>query len=151
MAPLRGGKLTDPGSPVQESLAASDVVDGLRLMELDWETVRAKLDSGPDDQRYIVAPDVWHGSTNEEATEVRDAIEALAASHDAVADVLLAESVHQLVMGNPARAAATLDVLGAGEAVPPEPEVVRTPRTGVPIQHRIAVVVADPGPPAAGG
>ena len=151
LAPLRGGKLTDPGSPVQESLAASDVVDGLRLMELDWETVRAKLDSGPDDQRYIVAPDVWHGSTNEEATEVRDAIEALAASHDAVADVLLAESVHQLVMGNPARAAATLDVLGAGEAVPPEPEVVRTPRTGVPIQHRIAVVVADPGPPAAGG
>ena len=30
VAPLRVGKLTDPGQPAQESLAASDVVDGLQ-------------------------------------------------------------------------------------------------------------------------
>ena len=31
--------------------------------------------------------------------------------------------------------------------MPPEPEVVRTPRTGIPIQHRVAVVINDPPPP----
>src|SRR5436309_1230161 len=74
------------------------------------------------------------------------AIVGLERTHDAVADLLLAESVHQLVSGNPTRAAASLDVLGAGEAVPPEPEVVRTPRTRVPIQHWLAILVADPPP-----
>jgi hypothetical protein len=151
LAPLRGGKLTEPGVPVEEALAASDVVDGLRLMELLAATILNKLSSGPDDQRYIVPPDHWIAPRPGEAEAVMAAIAELERTHDAVADLLLAESVHQLVAGNPARAAATLDVLGAGEAVPPEPDVVRTPRTGVPIQNRIAIVVADPLPaPVAG-
>ena len=35
--------------------------------------------------------------------------------------------------------------------MPPEPEVVRTPRTGIPIQHRVAVVIGDPPPPPIAG
>lgn len=151
LAPLRGGKLTDPGLPVEEALAASDVVDGLRLMEIAEATITTKLTKGPDDKRYIVAPDSWVPPTPGEATAVLDAIAELEQTHDAVADLLLAESVHQLVTGNPTRAAATLDVLGAGEAPPPEPDVVRIPRTGVPITHRIAIVVPDPLPPAVAG
>jgi hypothetical protein len=151
LAPLRGGKLTEPGQPVQESLAASDVVDGLRLMEIPWANVKAKLDTGPDDQRYIVPPDAWVPPSVDEAAAVENAITELERTHDAVADVLLAESVHQLVTGNPERAAAVLDVLGAGEAVPPELHVVRTPRTGNPIQHRVAIVVPEPPPAAAAG
>jgi hypothetical protein len=146
LAPLRGGKLTDKGVPVEEGLAASDVVDGLRLMEVPAATIQKKLVDGPDDKRYIVPPDAWVPPRAGEAEAVMAAIAELERTHDAVADLLLAESVHQLVSGNPARAAATLDVLGAGEAVPPEPDVVRVPRSGVSIQHRIAVVVADPLP-----
>ena len=34
------------------------------------------------------------------------------------------------MLGNPSRAAATLDALERGEAPPPELDVIRTPRTG---------------------
>jgi len=150
IAPLRGGKLTDPGQPVAESLAASDVVDGLRLAEIPPADVVARLDAGPTDNIYIPAGS-WQPPSLDELAAVQAAIVELERTHDAVADLLLAESIHQLVSGNPIRAAASLDVLGAGEAVPPEPEVVRTPRTGVPIQHRLALVVAEPPPVAVAG
>jgi hypothetical protein len=142
LAPLRGAKLTAPDQSVQEGLAASDVVDGLKLMQLPTEAVTAKLVSGPEDPRYIPAGE-WNAPQGGEEAEVLAAITELKQTHDAVADLLLAESVHQLVSGNPGRAAAVLDVLGAGEAVPPEPGVVATPRTGVPIQHRVAIVVPE--------
>ena len=146
LAPLRGGKLTESGAPVEENLAASDVVDGLRLMEVPVAAIEKKLVDGPDDKRYIVPPEVWVPPRAGEAEAVMETIAELERTHDAVADLLLAEAVHQLVSGNSARAAAALDVLGAGEAVPPEPDVVRIPRTGVSIQHRIAIVVPDPQP-----
>lgn len=144
LAPLRTGKLTEPGTPVEESLAASDVVDGLRLMEVPVAAVVAKLTAGPDDQRYV---EQWVSPQPGEADAVLAAIAELERTHDAVADLLLAESVHQLVCGNPARAAAALDVLGAGEATPPEPEVVLQPRAGVALRHRLAALI----PAAAAG
>ena len=144
LAPLRGGKLTEPNAPVQESLSASDVVDGLRLMEIDEAVIRQKLAEGPADPHYIVPPDRWLGPTPLEADAVLAVIADLERTHDAVADLLLAESVHQLICGNAARAAATLDALGAGEATPPEPEVARTPRFGVSIQHRLAILIPEP-------
>jgi hypothetical protein len=147
LAPLRAGKLTEPDAAAQESVAASDVVDGLRLLELDEAVIRQKLTEGPTDPRYIVPPDRWQEPTVDEANAVVAAIADLERTHDAVADLLLAESVHQLVSGNSARAAAALDALGAGEAAPPEPEVVRTPRTGVSIQHRLAILIPDPQTP----
>lgn len=151
LAPLRAGKLTEAGVPVEEALAASDVVDGLRLMQIEPAMIRQKLADGPADTRYIVPPDRWQPASPAEADAVMQAIGELDQTHDAVADLLLAESVYQLVSGNSARAAAVLDVLGAGEALPPEPEVVRTPRTGVPLQHRVAIVIADPLPAAVPG
>jgi hypothetical protein len=159
LAPLRAGKLTAPGQPVEEGLAARDVVDGLRLMELDWAVILAKLVSGPDDPRYIVPPDTWTAprpanpaaGVPGEADAVKAAIDKLQRTHDAVADLLLTESVHQLVVGNPARAAAAMDVLGAGESVPPDPDVVRTPRNGITLSHRIAILIADPPPEALPG
>jgi hypothetical protein len=146
LAPLRAGKLTDPGQPVEEGLAASDVVDGLRITELAWSDVLAALQNGPKDNDYI-PPGTWVAPRPGEAEAVEKAIAALQETHDAVADLLLAESVHQVVAGNPPRAAAVLDLLGAGEAPPPEPDVVRTPRSGTPLQHKIALVVADDAAP----
>ncbi len=146
LAPLRPGKLIEPGQPAEESLAASNVVDGLRLMEMAAEAVRAALVDGPGDLTYLAAG-AWIGPRVvdgiDEADAVLAAIAELDQTHDAVADLLLAESVHQLVSGNPARAAAAMDVLGAGEAVPPEPDVTATPRTGISLQHRLAILVPD--------
>lgn len=150
LAPSRAGKLTDRGAAAEESLAASAVVDGLRLLELKDADIVARLHSGPADTRYIVPPATWQAPSAAEEQAVLAAIAELERTHDAVADLLLAESVHQVVSGNAARAAAAMDALASGEAVPPEPEVVRSARGGVPLQHRLAILVGDP-PPAASG
>lgn len=145
LAPLRAGKLTAPDQPVDEGMAAALVVDGLKISELAWPTIAAALVAGPQDNTYI-PPGSWVPPGPGEVEAVQQAIAELESTHDAVADLLLAESVHQVVSGNPARAAAALDLLGAGEAAPPEVEVVRTPRSGTPLQHRIAIAIADPPP-----
>src|SRR4030095_10702090 len=67
---------------------------------------------------------------------------------DSVADALLAETVHQVVRGNPLRAASTVESIAGGEAPPPELEVVRTPRTGIALTHRLVVLFSgDPALP----
>lgn len=50
-------------------------------------------------------------------------------TNDAVADIGLAEGIHQVVQGNYDRAAATLESLSS-DALPPIPDVVATPRSG---------------------
>lgn len=59
---------------------------------------------------------------------------------DAVADLVLAESVHHVAQGNHVRAGATLDAIARGETPPPELDFVRTPRTGMNHTHRIGVI-----------
>jgi hypothetical protein len=63
---------------------------------------------------------------------------------DAVADLVLAESVHHVAQGNHVRAGATLEAIARGETPPPELDFVRTPRTGMNHTHRIGVVFGPP-------
>ncbi|HVP31742.1 MAG TPA: hypothetical protein VMW35_21535 [Myxococcota bacterium] len=65
---------------------------------------------------------------------------------DAVADLTAAESVHQLVAGNTTRSGSSLAVASEGR-VPDEFDVIRTPRPGADVLHRL-LVVADPTAPA---
>ena len=58
--------------------------------------------------------------------------------YDAVADLAIAEGVHQVVMGNYDRAAATLDAYGQA-TFPPIPDVVQTPRSGIALTHRVGL------------
>jgi hypothetical protein len=140
LAPLVAGKLTDPGA-AQESAAASNVVDGVALRERPWADVQAALVAGPADRTYIAA---WTPPIAAESAAVQQAIADMDGIYDAVADVMLAEGVHQLVSGNATRAAAALDAIGGGESVPPVPQVVQTPRSGTSLTHRIAVVITNP-------
>ena len=55
---------------------------------------------------------------------------------DALSDVLTAESVHHLVLGNPQRAGISVDLVGRGAVHPAESEVVRTPRLGTAVTQR---------------
>ncbi len=55
-----------------------------------------------------------------------------------------------MARGNPSRVAATLAAIAQGDAPPPELEVIRTPRTGTPLTHRLMVLfsgnpVVNPG------
>lgn len=69
---------------------------------------------------------------------------------DAAADVLQAEGVHQLALGDLDRAVSTIADVDRGLVPPPELDVVRTPRTGVGVTHRVVVVLDPDAPPAEG-
>ena len=58
--------------------------------------------------------------------------------NDAVADLALAEGVHQAVIGNYDRSAGTLEAFAKGD-LPPEVDVIRTPRSGTSLTLRTAV------------
>jgi len=62
---------------------------------------------------------------------------------DAVADLLLAESVHHLVGGNPLRAGLSADAIGHGEGLPEEFDVIRTPRSAAGITHHLGVLAPE--------
>ena len=61
---------------------------------------------------------------------------------DALGDLVISESVYQVVQGNHVRAAAVVEALGAGKA-PPELQFINTPRTGVIVTHRAILHFAN--------
>ena len=153
IAPLTQGRLTDRAINVEvaaiEKLAAGNVTDGLQLVEkyqgkiVNWDAgrIRARLTEKPIDNPYLTGP--WPVLTDAEWGMVVAAIEATVAEMDAVADLLMAESVHQMAQGNMPRAAAALDGGGTGDVPPPEPDVVSTRREEVPFTHRVLLVAME--------
>ncbi|WP_329254691.1 hypothetical protein [Streptomyces canus] len=132
--PLVANKATDSGEPA-ESVAARNVIDGLRLRAA-WTAGDIPWDSGG------LTP------TGQERTAIEAELARLDDAVDAVADLLLAESVHQVLRGSTAGAGATLDSLAKGHR-PPEPEVASTPRGGAVLHQRVALVVStETLPPA---
>ena len=133
--------LTEQWRKALESVAANNVVDGLELRRR-WTTARQS------------APPRWDATTipfgdaslgfPAPATDDFKLLDAqfawLDEMVDAVGDLVLAESTYHLVQGNPLRSGATLDAVSGGEAPPPEMEVIRTPRTGVGLTHRLLVL-----------
>ncbi len=123
--PAVAGK-TEASSAPADAIAARNVVDGLALLlasqtgQIPWNT--ADLTPSTDERSAIDAE-----------------LAALADAVDAVSDLLLAESVFQVVKGSPSGAAATLDTLAKGQR-PAEPEVVATPRGGTVLHQRMAVL-----------
>ena len=108
-----------------DAASALDVVDGLAL-------VRA----------FQTSPTFWNGaglpaSGTPERSGTTAALDTLAVALDAVADLTLAESVHQLTRGNTVRASATVDAIARGDAPPPEIGFVSTPRSGNAATYRV--------------
>ena len=131
--PLVANKAEPSGASAQ-SVAARNVVDGLLLRDA-WR--RDQIPWGQDG----LTPDAAQRSAVEaELARLDDAV-------DAVGDLLLAESVHQVVKGSTAGASATLDTLAKGRRAP-EPEVVATPRSGTALHHRVALVLPEAPLPA---
>ena len=139
--PLRAGRLpgtqADPGTPI-ELVEARNVIDGLALVRRVTRTPHPRYPFGfeglPEDPAAGAAIDA----------EVQRLLEI----HDAVADLGVAEGTHQAIAGNAERAAATLDAFSK-EGFAPDPAVVRTPRSGVTLTHRLGLLLAaglDPPP-----
>jgi hypothetical protein len=122
-----------PGGPERwqrsaEAIAARNVVDGIALAR---DAPRAKT----------LLPAA--------SAQIDELVDAL----DAVGDLLLAESVHHLVGGNPMRAGLSADSLGGGQDVPDRFDVLRTPHRARGVTHRVAALLpaAPPPPPAEAG
>ncbi|NLF77395.1 MAG: hypothetical protein GX573_16990, partial [Chloroflexi bacterium] len=129
------GKLADgsdaPGGkhvwidPMRKAFGGGTVVDGLALVDARLaRTVAQRVRNPP-------------GPLAEIAAEM----DAVVAAFDAAGDLLLAESMYQLVQGNLDRAGAALDAAATGEILPPALQVVETPSAGVGVDHRLFVVL----------
>jgi hypothetical protein len=121
------GSKVEHGTDAVSAVAATNVVDGLALQRA-WTKSKGDLEPFPLGQ---LPPDV-------EAE-----LEALEDAVDPLSDAMLAEAVYQAVRGNPGRAAASLDAMTSGSALPAELEVVRTPRSGMSITHRVLALLPE--------
>jgi hypothetical protein len=137
-------KSTLPGEETDIALLeARNVVDGLKLVARIREAGSASYPFG---LPIGTAPGQVPEATASEQAAIDSAADALAHLHDSVADLVLAESVYQVVLGNFDRAAANTQAFSKG-GYPPETHVVDTPRTGLSITHRVALHLdasADP-------
>ncbi|MEO8827575.1 hypothetical protein [Lapillicoccus sp.] len=122
------GTQTDPDVPI-EAIEARNVLDGRKLAE------QIRTGGVP---TYPFGQTGLSSATPAEADAINAEADAIVNVYDAVADLALAESVHQAVQGNFERVAATVDAYG-NAMFPPDPEVVQTPTGGVGLTHRVAV------------
>lgn len=108
---------------------ARNVIDGLEFVE--------HLKENPQDYPFGLGDDL-PTATALQAAAISEEARRLLDIADAVADLAMAESVHQVVQGNYDRAGAVLDTYSKGK-FPATPDVIRTPRTGVNLTHRVAL------------
>lgn len=153
---------------VDPALASSDtatrrVVDGLSLVQtaLNWVQAHPRPEHRDrtlyeilrDDGHYAGHPYGLIGESGEELLPasgdpagrrrldgVLRGLDRIADALDAVGDLVVSEGVYQLVQGNHARAAAATGALAQGKA-PPTPEIIRTPRSGVVVSHRLLLAI----------
>jgi hypothetical protein len=130
IAPLRQlAPLVKPLAPVPvgeplSAVAADNVVDGLKLVEL---------------HRQSQIPFNLLNPNNDERTALDAAFGEIVDAVDAIGDLAIAEGVHQAVQGNYLRAGASLDAISRGET-PTERQFVPTPQSGVAFTHRVAML-----------
>jgi hypothetical protein len=124
-APLVANKALDSGEPA-ELVAARNVVDGLLLRD-KWKN--GTLYGTP---TGLPANIPHRGVLEQELAKLDRTV-------DAVADMLLAESVHQVVRGSMMASSAGLDAMAQGVR-PPEPDVVHAATGGLTLTHRLAIV-----------
>jgi len=122
---------TDPEtSTTTDAIPPRDVVDGL-VVRTDWRALQDGTGQGPL-SRIQVNP----APSNTERSGLEATFAELDEAVDGVADLLTAEGVFQITRGNVAAASVPLDALASGTH-PPDPEIARTPRGGIPITHRV--------------
>lgn len=129
--PLVADRITPSadGTPI-ETKESRHVLDGYALVEAAF--LRKPRLAYPYGVNGLPNAASAHGAA------LRAEVARLNDSLDAVADLLLAEGVFQVTQGNFERAAASLKTLTEG-GLPPDPEIVATPRSGAPITQRLAL------------
>lgn len=130
LRPTRTGRQDSEGRRISiRKVEARNVIDGLEFVG----HLKSNLQEYPFGLDEDLPP-----ATPAQATAIGEEARRLLDIADAVADLAMAESVHQVVQGNYDRAGAVLDTYSKGK-FPATPDVIRTPRSGVNLTHRIAL------------
>jgi len=139
IAPLNAAPTT---ATATESVAATDVVDGLSLLRKFHDDPNSFWSPPPPGLPTpgLPPPGPVRDQLAAAITRLDDAL-------DSVADLALSESVHQLLRGNRLRAGATLDAIARGDAPPPDLDVIETPRAGTALTHRLLAIAATKDAP----
>lgn len=111
-----------------EQIEARNVINGLALIEHIEKTGLHKYPFGKS------LPE----ATDDQINAINAEVQRIVDLNDAVADLAMAEGVHQVVQGNYDRAAAVLDSYSKGH-LPPTPDVIQTPSNGTTITHRVGL------------
>ena len=119
---------TQPSESLNKSRSLRNIVDGFQLWQA-WKN----------DTLLVLLEEYEIQDIGEEIQAILGSIDE---TIDAVTDLLTAESVYQSVQGNTSGTGAPLDALSKG-AHPPTPEIVKTPRTGIPLTQRVAFVMDE--------
>lgn len=127
--PVVGTKLT-PSSAPTESIVASNVVDGLALRTA-WDT--GVLAAGQNWGTGLPPP----GAVQTSVIGLFKTIDDYA---DALGDVGMAEAVFQIMRGNFGRGGGLINAISKGDR-PPDPDVITTPRGGLDLTHRVAILL----------
>ncbi len=126
--------LVEPEAPgadaARTAIGARNVVDGQALRH-----DRQRLHGEAELQAAAGGP-----VSDEDAAAIRRMLGELDETFDAVGDLLLAESVHQLVGGSALRAGLAADAVGRGQDVPLDYDVLRTPRGGIGATHHAGIL-----------
>jgi hypothetical protein len=145
--PLVANQLKSTADPTADItlLEARNVIDGVQLVNRMRTPGNAAYPFG-----FPTSPNPGPGqllqASGAEATAINTEADRLLNLYDALGDLVMAESVYQVVLGNFDRSAAVSTAFSTG-APPPEMHVVQTPRTGFSLTHRVALhldVTADP-------
>jgi hypothetical protein len=116
------------GEGAREQVVPHDVVDGERA----WD---AWKDGG------INALGAWVGGLAGRQGDLDAVMRRVDIAVEAVADLLVAEGVHQIVSGNSAKAAATLNAVAYGDPPPDDFDVLRSPRNGIVFTNRVVLAL----------
>ena len=127
--PLVAGRVHDTAPTEKtEHVEARNVVDGVRLLE----AARS--------QGYPYGVPGLPSATSNVANAIVAEVTALADDMDALADLVLAETVHQAAQGKHERANGVASGLVRG-VLPTRFEVIETPRSGLAITHRVCLLL----------
>jgi hypothetical protein len=114
------------------AIGARNVVDGQALRR-----ARAELQDTARLQAAAVEP------LGDDGPTLLRLLSELDETFDAVGDLLLAESVHQLVGGAALRAGLAADAIGRGQDLPAEYNVLGTPRSATAVTHHLGMLLPD--------
>ena len=121
-----------PSDAAIETIAASDVVDGMKLYE---QTRKYKDTQSTYD--YGVGGLPTYGTP--ESMAIESELDRLAEIVDSISDLSITEGVFQLIRNNQEAASAVMEALQKGSTFPYNIQSIETPRTGKNITNRVAI------------